>query len=131
MSTFLRSVPLACAKPVFQSILPLLKSQGKGRNFDNMEKLELWYFYSDDCAICEALWPKVKALMEGEFPRAALKKWKAQDHLALAGQHRMLSVPGILFFVDGKEHFRANGLLRLDELKQKLKRPYDAYYGMR
>lgn len=93
-----------------------------------MEKLELWYFYSDDCAICEALWPKVQGLMEGEYPKVALKKWKAQDHLALAGQHCMLSVPGILFFVEGKEHFRANGLLRIADLRHKVGLAYIAFY---
>lgn len=75
-----------------------------------MEKLELWYFYSDDCTICQALWPKVKALTEGEFPELRLKKLKALAHLELAGQHRMLSVPGILVFVEGREYFRVDNL---------------------
>lgn len=93
-----------------------------------MKELELWYFYSDDCSICEALWPKVASLMATEFPKIILKKLRANDHLDLAGQHRMLSVPGILFFVEGREHFRANGLLRIDDLRQKVLPAYRAYF---
>ena len=94
-----------------------------------MQELELWYFYSDDCNICNALWPKVQALLSTEYPNINLKKLKASDHLELAGQHRMLSVPGILFFVEGCEHFRANGLVRMEELRQKLNPAYEAYCG--
>lgn len=94
-----------------------------------MQELELWYFYNDDCTICQALWPKVSTLLQEEFPKIDLKKLKASEHLQLAGQHRMLSVPGILFFVEGHEHFRANGLVRMDELRQKLRPAYEAYFA--
>jgi thioredoxin 1 len=36
----------------------------------------------------------------------------------------MLSVPGILLFMDGRETLRANGMFALQELKDRIGRPY-------
>lgn len=93
-----------------------------------MQELELWYFYGDDCRVCHALWPKVKALIDSRFPKVHLRYLNAKEHLALAGQHRMLAIPGILFFVEGREHFRANGLISLQELDNQIAPAYHAYF---
>ena len=94
-----------------------------------MEKLELWYFYGDNCSICRSLGPKVEDLYKIEFPLLHFKKLRASQHRELAGQHRMLSVPGLLFFVEGREHYRANGLVTMDELCGKIQPAYEAYFG--
>lgn len=93
-----------------------------------MKKLELWYFYGDNCSICQSLGPKVEALMQSEFPRLHFKKLRATEHRELAGQQRMLSVPGLLFFVEGREYFRANGLVTMGELRKKIQPAYEAYF---
>lgn len=93
-----------------------------------MQELELWYFYGDDCGVCHALWPKVKTLMDTRFPKVHLRYLNAKEHLELAGQHRMLAIPGILFFVEGREHFRANGLVRMQELENQIAPAYGAYF---
>jgi thioredoxin 1 len=36
----------------------------------------------------------------------------------------MLSVPGMLLFLDGREYFRANGMIAMEELEGKIGRPY-------
>lgn len=92
------------------------------------QKLELWYFYGPNCAICHDLWPKVKALVEDEFPNLQLRYLNIEQHRELAAQNRMLSVPGILFWVAGREYFRANGFLYLKQLRDKLRPSYKAYY---
>ncbi len=93
-----------------------------------MKPLELWYFFSSSCSICEALWPKVEKLIKEHYPKLELKKLNASAHREIAGQHRMLTVPGILFFVEGREHFRANGLLSINELAKKIEPAYAAFY---
>lgn len=94
-----------------------------------METLEFWYFYQDDCGICHALWPKVEHLLQNKFPQIKVRRLDARQHRELAGQHRMLAVPGLLFFVGGREHFRANGLVTMSELEAKLSPAYEAYFG--
>jgi len=41
---------------------------------------------------------------------------EAQQNREIAAQLRMLAVPGIVLFFEGKEFLRANGLLSLSEL---------------
>ena len=66
--------------------------------------------------------------MDEEFPEIQLSHLDAADHKELAAQNRLLSVPGLLFWVEGREHFRANGFLRMEELREKLAPAYEAYY---
>jgi len=82
------------------------------------------YFYNDICGVCQVLWPKVESLMKEEFPKIKLIRVHANESLELAGQLRMLSVPGMLLYMDGHETFRANGMLSMGELHEKIARPY-------
>lgn len=41
----------------------------------------------------------------------------------------MLSVPGMLLYLDGHEYFRANGMVSLAELREKIARPYGLMFG--
>lgn len=95
--------------------------------FDTLKASEpafMLYFYNDICGVCQVLWPKVEALMEEEFPKIKLIRVHANESLELAGQLQMLSVPGMLLFLDGREHLRANGMISLGELREKIARPY-------
>jgi thioredoxin 1 len=84
----------------------------------------LLYFYNDICGVCHVLWPKVEDLMKEEFPKVRVIRVHANASRELAGQLRMLSVPGILLYLDGHETFRANGMIGLGELHEKIARPY-------
>jgi hypothetical protein len=41
----------------------------------------------------------------------------------------MMAVPGILVYFEGKEFFRANGLVTLGELRTKIGRYYNLMFG--
>jgi thioredoxin 1 len=84
----------------------------------------LLYFYNDSCGVCSTLWPRVEALMAESFPAIEVVRVDAGVSRELAGQLRMLSVPGILLFMDGRETLRANGMIALQELKDRIGRPY-------
>lgn len=90
--------------------------------------LQLWFFYGQDCSICHDLWPKVKRLVEEKFPKLELRHLDAAEHRELAGQNRMLSVPGILFWVEGREYLRTNGFVRLNQLEDQIQKAYSSYY---
>jgi thioredoxin-like negative regulator of GroEL len=95
--------------------------------FDSLKASEpafMLYFFNNTCGVCQVLWPKVEALVNEEFPMIKLVRVHANDSLELAGQLRMLSVPGMLLFLDGREYFRANGMISLGELHEKIARPY-------
>ncbi|TVQ95157.1 MAG: thioredoxin, partial [Bacteroidetes bacterium] len=82
------------------------------------------YFYNDTCGVCKVLWPRVEALVKEKFPQIELIRVQAEESRELAGQLRMLSVPGMLLFLDGREYFRANGMISMEELEGKIGRPY-------
>ncbi|MBE0661895.1 MAG: thioredoxin family protein [Bacteroidales bacterium] len=82
------------------------------------------YFYNDTCGVCKTLRPQVEALVKEEFPEIRLIRVNATESRELAGQLRMLSVPGIVLFMEGQEIFRANGMISMNELHNRIARPY-------
>ena len=87
------------------------------------------YFYNDTCGVCTVLWPQVAKLMREQFPQIQLLRVEAHASRELAGQLRMLSVPGMLLFLEGKEYFRATGTIALSELETKIGRLYGMMFG--
>ena len=87
------------------------------------------YFFQDRCGVCKMLFPKVKNLMENQFPKIELIVLDADKNRELAAQLRMLAVPGILVFFDSKEFLRSNGLVTINELESKIERPYGLFFG--
>lgn len=82
------------------------------------------YFYNDTCSVCKTLWPRVEELIKNSFNKIELVRINADESRELAGQLRMLSVPGIVLFMDGREVFRANGMISMQELESRIARPY-------
>jgi thioredoxin 1 len=87
------------------------------------------YFYHAKCGVCKTLFPKVKDLIEKEFPKMEFLVLDAEQNLKIAAQLRMLTVPGIVVFFEGKEFFRANGLVSLADLENKIERYYSLMYA--
>ena len=81
------------------------------------------YFYNDSCGVCKVLWPQVEQLVWEEFPEIQLVRVNAAESRELAGQLRMLSVPGMVLFMEGKEYFRINGMVPLAKLEEQIVRP--------
>ncbi len=92
------------------------------------EPAVMLYFYNDVCGVCHTLWPKVESVMKKEFPLISLVRVHAAESRELAGQLRMLSVPGILLYMDGREYYRTNGLVAMGELESKIARPYSLMF---
>ncbi len=82
------------------------------------------YFHNDSCGVCKFLYPKVETLLNDKFPNIKLLRVSSQESRELAGQLRMLSVPGILLFLEGKEYLRSNGMVSLGQMEVKIQRPY-------
>ena len=98
-------------------------------NLRNSQPAFMLYFYNDTCGVCKTLWPRVETLLNDEFPEIRLLRVSATESRELAGQLRMLSVPGIVLFMDGQEIFRANGMISMQELENRIARPYGMMFG--
>ncbi len=89
----------------------------------------LLYLHNDACGVCNTLHPQVRELVDRKFPKIEMIDLDAVQNRELAAQLRMLSIPGIILYVDGREVFRANGLISLGELEQKIARPYGLMFS--
>lgn len=96
----------------------------------NDEGISMLYLYSDLCAPCQALRPKVEALLKSEFPEVQLIYADAQHEPTLRTEFSVYVLPAILVFADGKEFFRAGSSVGIQELREKLTRPYSIYYDL-
>ncbi len=99
-------------------------------NFEDFEYLinnklfVLAYFTQEQCNVCKVLFPKIKETIEKEFSRIELIRIDTVKNPETAGQNSVFAVPTIIFFIEGKEHFRRSRNIGISELKDLISRPY-------
>ncbi|MBS9523001.1 thioredoxin family protein [Litoribacter ruber] len=101
------------------------------KSFESLVKKQdalLFYFTGEACTVCASLKPKLSELMISKFPKVEVHYLEISKSSMLCAQLRMLSVPGILFIMDGKEVFRSNGLISMKVLEAKIERPYSLFF---
>jgi len=82
------------------------------------------YFSGEFCNVCHALRPKVKELFDAEFPQLKQIYLDAEEHRDIASHFKVLSVPTMIVFMDGREFAREGRSVSLHQLTEQLKRPY-------
>jgi thioredoxin 1 len=88
------------------------------------EPAVLAYFSTPGCRVCQALRPKVAALLASELPRL---RGVYVDCAALpeaAGQYGVFAVPTLVAFFEGREWMRHGRGVGIGELHGALARPY-------
>ncbi|MGK9475300.1 thioredoxin family protein [Melioribacter sp. OK-6-Me] len=88
----------------------------------------LGYFSTPDCKVCKVLKPKVKELLEKEYPEVIFQYVDVSVDREVAAQLNVFAVPTLILFVDGKENFRLSRFVGLDELRDRISRIYDLYF---
>jgi thioredoxin-like negative regulator of GroEL len=88
----------------------------------------LLYLHNDRCGVCNTLHPKVISLVDEKFPKITLVNLDAELNRELAAQIRMMSIPGIILYMAGKEVFRANGMIAISDLERMIARPYSIMF---
>ncbi|GAB1403232.1 MAG: thioredoxin family protein [Lentimicrobiaceae bacterium] len=89
----------------------------------NAEAL-LIYFYNDSCAPCVALRPKIKSMVEQQFPLMEQVYINAGNYPELAATAGVFASPTIIVYFDGKENLRLSKYVSVVELSQKIERYY-------
>jgi len=84
----------------------------------------LLFFSSAQCAVCSALEPKIRSLVESEFPRIAYHRVDIGSSPQLAAGLRLLAVPAVLAWFDGRETVRLIRHISVGALRDTLQRPY-------
>lgn len=89
----------------------------------------LLYFYSDNCAPCRSLRPKVQEMMGEEFGKMKLAMINAEKNPALAAAYQAFGLPVLLLFFEGKEFLRYSKYVSIAELRESIGRIYTLYYS--
>jgi len=92
------------------------------------EGMHLFYFSRPDCGMCGALKPKVKSMVKN-FPE--MKSYYVDLDIIpeAAGQLSILTIPAVLVYAEGKEVVREARYISMDQLSEKVNRPYRFIYG--
>lgn len=88
----------------------------------------LVYFSHFQCNVCKVLKPKVRELIENNFPQVMLYYVNTKEHPDMAGQFSVFAVPTIVVFFDGREYIRESRHVNLSTFRERLGKLYRVYY---
>jgi len=87
------------------------------------------YFWGDNCAVCDALKPKLKELFSTNFPKVKQIYIDAKNNTDISAEFGVFAIPTTIVFFDGKEFAREGRALSISAFKDKLSRVYDIYFN--
>lgn len=86
------------------------------------------YFYSDKCAPCVSLRPKVLDLVEKKFPKMKLVFVNSEKTPIMPAKYNAFSSPTLIVFFEGKEHRRESKYISISQLSDVIERPYNMIF---
>ncbi len=86
------------------------------------------YFYSDECAPCVSLRPKVMELVDKRFPKIVLAYVNSAKNPLLPAKYTVYSSPTLIIFFEGREYRRASKYISIPQLAETISRPYDMVF---
>ncbi|MCK5110450.1 MAG: thioredoxin family protein [Arcobacteraceae bacterium] len=87
----------------------------------------LLYFSGENCGVCKALQPKIKASFDEYFPKIEQIYLNAKTNQDISINFNVFSVPTILVFLDGKEQLRKGRNISIPQFIEEVKRPYNLF----
>jgi len=93
------------------------------------EDPKLVYFSHHRCNVCRGLKPRVRQLIENNFPELMLYYVNTLEHPQMAGQFSVFTVPTILVFFDGREYIRESRHVSISSFQQRLGKLHRIYFG--
>jgi thioredoxin 1 len=101
-----------------------IESQEKYQATLDKEEAVLVYFSHEECNVCKVLKPKIKALLEQDFPKITMAYADTVKHPEIAGQQSVFTVPTIVVYFGGREYIRVSRNIGVQALAEQMKRPY-------
>lgn len=101
-----------------------IESQEKYNELLDNEDAVLIYFSHEECNVCKVLKPKIKALLEEDFPKITMAYADTVKHPKIAGQQSIFTVPTILVYFGGREYIRVSRNIGVQALAKQIERPY-------
>ncbi|MBC8320022.1 MAG: thioredoxin family protein [Bacteroidetes bacterium] len=86
------------------------------------------YFYSDNCSPCLSLRPKVKQLIDEEYPEIKFALVNSEKYPALPATYGVFANPTIILFFEGREYRRESKYISIPQLSEAIERPYNMIF---
>ena len=83
------------------------------------------YFSNEACNVCKILKPKIRELIEMQFPKVEFLYVDIEKSPVISGQYRVFTIPTIDIYVDGKEHARFSRNVTMYDFETAIRKPYD------
>lgn len=84
----------------------------------------LFYFSTLSCSVGEALEPKVRALIDRDYPKIEFIWIDMNSAPEVMGSQQVFVEPTILLFIHGKEYLRRSRNIHFTEMQESIKRIY-------
>jgi len=92
------------------------------------ETAVLLYFFSDSCAPCISLRPKVIELVNSSFPKMKLVFINSATNPMVPAHFSVFANPTLLIFFEGKEYNRLSKYVSISQLEEVIERPYSMIF---
>ena len=76
-------------------------------------------FYADWCGPCKMIGPVIEQLAEAYAGKIKVGKVNVDENMELASQYRIMSIPAVMFFKDGKVQDQIIGALPKAQIEAK------------
>lgn len=96
----------------------LIQSYEHLKLFMAEEKTFILYFSSRDCKVCHAVFPKLMNLVDDQPIKVA--KINVDEHVEIAGQLLIFTVPTILMMHEGREILRVSRFIDFQQVERTL-----------
>ncbi|MHA0858392.1 thioredoxin family protein [Paenibacillus sp. CMAA1364] len=93
--------------------------------FIQNSRLSMLYVSQEDCNVCHAIYPKLKALLSN-YPKIKLAHIDASQVEEVAGELLIFTVPSIVMFLDQKEYLREGRFVQFQQLERQIQQLYNA-----
>lgn len=87
------------------------------------------YFSSETCNVCKVLKPRIREMLDMQFPMAKMYYVDIEKSPVVSGQYRVFSIPTIDIYIDGREHARFSRNVTMHDFEAAIRRPYDLLYS--
>jgi thioredoxin-like negative regulator of GroEL len=88
-------------------------------------------FGASHCNVCQSLRPRLTSLIKQHFPRMQTVYIDCGAHPDICAQHSVFSLPAVKVYVDGMLVLEDARAFSLNDLLERLKRPYAMWSGQR
>lgn len=87
------------------------------------------YFSATSCSVCHALRPKLFSAIDNAFPDMLIQSIDITHDADTAAAFHVFSIPTVVIFLEGREYLRQSRYMSVDEVIQKIARPYNLLYS--